>query len=109
MLIPEEGVTTPLARSQTKEQLAGSTTLRDAWYKWRKEYEVLQFYSTSIITVLYLLDLYNVCAEVREEHGSSWARKDTGQVKNSDSPQGRLYSFAMARTGGQGRKEIEMR
>jgi hypothetical protein len=58
--------------------------------------------------VLYLLDLYNVCAEVREEHGSSWARKDTGQVKNSNSLQRGLYSFAMAMTGGQGRKEVEM-
>ena len=55
----------------------------------------MKFYSTSIVTVLDFLDLYDVRTKVSEEHRRGWARKDTRQVKNSDSPQRGFYSFSI--------------
>lgn len=59
----------------------------------------MKFYSTSIVTVLNFLDLYDVRTKVREEHRRGWARKNTRQVKDSDSPQGGFYSFSITRRG----------
>jgi len=59
----------------------------------------IRFYSTSIVTVLYFLDLYNVGAKVREEHCCGWARKNTGQVENSNSPQRWFNTLAITRKG----------
>src|ERR1700742_4503819 len=59
----------------------------------------MRLYSTSIVTILDLLDVYNICAKVREEHRCSWTREDASQVENSNSPQRRFYPFAISRNG----------
>jgi hypothetical protein len=57
------------------------------------EKNMMRFYPTSIVTVLYFLDLYNVRAKVREEHCRGWTRKNAGQVENSNSPQRWFNTF----------------